>query len=90
MKASYLITLLLAGLLYACGNAESNHNMNTSSTGINISPEMLGDNTIDPICKMDMTKSKIADTLTYNGKLYAFCNTGCKEEFQANPEKYLK
>jgi YHS domain-containing protein len=90
MKASYLITLLLAGLLYACGNAENSHNMNSSSTGININPEMLGDNTIDPICKMDMTRSKIVDTLTYNGKLYAFCNTGCKDEFQANPEKYLK
>lgn len=90
MKASYLIALLLSGLLYACGSAESSHDMNTSSIGINISPEILGDNTLDPICEMDMTKSKIADTLTYNGKLYAFCSTGCKEEFQASPEKYLK
>jgi YHS domain-containing protein len=39
---------------------------------------------------MDMTQTKIADTLTHNGGLYAFCNSGCKEEFSANPEKYLK
>lgn len=90
MKAINLIVLSITVLLYACGGGtEGGHSMNASGSGINISPEMLGDK-IDPICKMDMTKSKIADTLSYNGKLYAFCNPGCKEEFQANPEKYLK
>lgn len=42
---------------------------------------------IDPVCQM--TKFEVADTMTYQGKLYGFCNPGCKNEFKAEPEKFL-
>lgn len=90
MKAINWYAIALTVSLYACGGTTSeNNNMSSTKEGININPEMLTQ-VEDPICGMNMTQSKIADTLTYNGKLYAFCNTGCKEEFKANPEKYLK
>lgn len=90
MKAFKFIVIVFAAFIYGCGgNTSETQQMGTSKTGINISPEMLAQ-VEDPICGMNMTQTKIADTLTYNGGLYAFCNPGCKEEFKANPEKYLK
>jgi YHS domain-containing protein len=45
----------------------------------------------DPVCQMSVTgEAKLADTLTYNGKLYGFCNPGCKEEFKKTPQQFLK
>jgi YHS domain-containing protein len=76
-------------VIVAACNSGGNGNMQSSSEGINISPELLAQKT-DPVCGMDMTRTKIADTATVNSKLYAFCNPGCKEEFVADPSKYLK
>ncbi len=28
--------------------------------------------------------------VTYNGKEYYVCCSGCREEFKADPEKYIK
>ena len=44
---------------------------------------------IDPSCQMPLKKGEISDTTTYQGKLYGFCGTGCKEEFLKNPGQYL-
>ena len=38
---------------------------------------------------MTLKQGEVADTLTYQGKLYGFCGTGCKEEFIKNPGQYL-
>lgn len=43
----------------------------------------------DLVCGMDVTVETLEDTTTYDGKVYAFCNTGCKEEFLKNPTSYL-
>jgi YHS domain-containing protein len=43
----------------------------------------------DPVCTMTLKQGEVADTLTYQGKLYGFCGTGCKEEFIKNPGQYL-
>ncbi len=43
----------------------------------------------DPVCGMDVEEAKAAATSTYKGVTYCFCATGCKKEFDANPEKYL-
>jgi YHS domain-containing protein len=43
----------------------------------------------DPVCGMALSDG-VADTLTYNGKLYGFCSPGCKEDFLKEPTKYLK
>lgn len=46
------------------------------------------DNELDPVCNMH-TKDNVRDTLTYQKKIYGFCSSNCKEEFQKNPNKYL-
>lgn len=43
----------------------------------------------DPVCGMPVDQ-EYADTAVYNGKVYAFCSTGCKEEFLMEPETYIK
>jgi YHS domain-containing protein len=44
----------------------------------------------DPVCGMDMDKDDmIADTAQYEGKIYGFCATGCKDEFKKDPAKYI-
>ena len=37
----------------------------------------------DTVCGMPLSDG-IADTVTVNGKLYGFCNSGCKESFLAS------
>lgn len=42
----------------------------------------------DPVCKMSVAE-EVADTTLYNGKVYGFCGTGCKDDFLANPTAYI-
>ncbi len=44
---------------------------------------------VDPVCKMNVDEKKAAATYEYKGKTYYFCATGCKQEFEKDPEKYL-
>ena len=89
MKGLYFSITIAALMAYGCGGSSNKKSMQTNSAGISISPTLLATN-LDPVCNMDMSQSKIADTALVNGKIYAFCNPGCKEEFKANPEKFLK
>lgn len=52
--------------------------------------ETNGDMVKDPVCGMEIEKSKAAATADYNGKTYYFCMTGCKETFLKDPAKYVK
>ncbi|MCO6564169.1 MAG: YHS domain-containing protein [Apibacter sp.] len=45
-------------------------------------------NELDPVCEMP-TSNNLNDTLNYQGKLYGFCSSHCKEEFKRNPRKYM-
>ena len=42
----------------------------------------------DPVCAMDVEPATASATSDYKGKTYYFCATGCKKEFDSNPEKY--
>lgn len=42
----------------------------------------------DLVCGMKVDAS-VTDTAHYQGKVYGFCNASCKEEFAANPQKFL-
>ncbi len=42
----------------------------------------------DPVCGMDVDEKTAAGKSEYQGKTYYFCSTGCKREFDKNPEKY--
>ena len=46
------------------------------------------DNTNDLVCGMTLTAG-IGDTAHYNGKVYGFCSTGCKEKFVKKPDDYI-
>ena len=43
----------------------------------------------DPVCGMTMKQGEIADTAIYQGKVYGFCGSGCKDEFVKAPNQYL-
>ncbi len=43
----------------------------------------------DPVCGMMIDPQKAAGSTQYQGKTYYFCSTGCKTEFDRNPEKFV-
>jgi YHS domain-containing protein len=45
---------------------------------------------IDPICKMKVEERGARYTSSYGGKVYYFCNSGCKKTFDADPAKYAR
>ncbi|MBI5196032.1 MAG: heavy metal translocating P-type ATPase [Nitrospirae bacterium] len=44
----------------------------------------------DPVCKMTIHEKDAAGTSVYNGTTYHFCSITCKEDFDKDPEAYLK
>jgi len=45
---------------------------------------------LDPVCGMTVTKENAACSYDYKGKTYYFCVTSCKDDFTADPDKYLR
>jgi len=44
----------------------------------------------DPVCGMEVTSYTAAAQSTYKDTTYYFCSVADKEEFDKNPEKYVK
>lgn len=44
----------------------------------------------DPVCGMQVEPAKAAGTSEYQGRTYYFCSTGCKAQFDKNPQHYVK
>ncbi len=44
----------------------------------------------DPVCGMDVDPEKTEYKSIYKGKVYYFCSSMCKREFEKNPEHYLR
>jgi Cu+-exporting ATPase len=45
----------------------------------------------DPVCGMEVDISQPkGGTALHEGQLYRFCNTKCREKFEADPEQYLR
>lgn len=44
----------------------------------------------DLVCGMDVDEKTAKLKAEYMGKTYYFCALGCKKEFEANPQKYVK
>ena len=42
----------------------------------------------DVACGMPLSAG-VDDTAHYDGKIYGFCSTECKDSFMTNPQKYL-
>jgi Cu+-exporting ATPase len=45
---------------------------------------------VDPVCKMTIEEKDAVGTSTYKGTTYYFCSGVCKEDFDKNPETFLK
>ena len=44
----------------------------------------------DPVCGMTIEEKDAAATFAYQGKMYHFCSTSCKEKFEKDPEVYAR
>jgi len=44
--------------------------------------------TLDPVCGMEVDPSAPAATLPYGGTTYIFCSTHCFEKFKSSPDSY--
>jgi YHS domain-containing protein len=44
---------------------------------------------LDPVCQMTVEKASAPATRRYEGTTYFFCNPGCAEAFEKEPETYL-
>jgi YHS domain-containing protein len=42
----------------------------------------------DPVCGMTVDEETAAGQSEYEGETYYFCSPGCKQAFDADPEKY--
>ena len=56
--------------------------------GIDIKLSQLASNK-DFNCDMTLEEGSIADTASYQGKLYGFCSSECKAEFLKDPQSHL-
>lgn len=45
---------------------------------------------IDPVCNMTVEADEAAASAAYAGKTFYFCSVGCKNDFEENPEAYLR
>ena len=43
----------------------------------------------DVVCAMEIDPDTAAGKSDYQGTTYYFCAVGCKQDFDADPEKYL-
>ena len=86
MNKLFLLLAISSIVFASCGQTAKTDNAEKEKVKIALTVDQL-DVKIDPVCQM--TKFEVADTMTYNGKLYGFCNPGCKDEFKAEPEKFL-
>lgn len=43
----------------------------------------------DPVCGMEIDSESAAASSDYEGTTYYFCAVGCKEQFDAEPAKFL-
>lgn len=44
----------------------------------------------DVVCGMDIDPAQAAGTSEYQGQTYYFCSTGCKRQFDKEPERYVQ
>ena len=44
----------------------------------------------DPVCGMTVTYESAEARSEYNGQTYYFCSMDCKEQFEKDPERYIR
>jgi YHS domain-containing protein len=90
IKLAVAISILA---LHSCGSSSNTNSETAVATKTEEAPQkdfskLQFSSDKDLVCGMKLTMG-IEDTLTHEGKLYGFCNTGCKEAFVKNPTEFL-
>lgn len=52
-------------------------------------PRQAAEVATDPVCRMEVDKSRPAATHVHDGVTYYFCSRGCAQTFAATPEEFL-
>lgn len=79
VAAAIVITLV------GCSGGGETTGSNNSGKNTSSAPTVT-----DPVCGMKLTQEQIVATHEYEGDVYAFCMTSDRDEFAADPERYLK
>ena len=45
---------------------------------------------IDPVCGMQIDQSQSVGTSSYQGQTYNFCSQQCKQKFDQSPQQYAR
>jgi putative ABC transport system ATP-binding protein len=45
---------------------------------------------LDPVCGMSVDKESAPAQAAVNGRTYYFCANGCRDEFLASPERFVR
>jgi YHS domain-containing protein len=46
--------------------------------------------TTDPVCGMKVDEKRSESNTQFAGKKYFFCSENCKNEFEADPDEFVK
>lgn len=88
MKGKILfLSIIVLSSIISCNSNEKDNVMPNNDKEVLSNVKVI--NKLDPVCQMPTSKH-LKDTLTYDGKLYGFCSSNCKEEFKANPKNFIK
>jgi YHS domain-containing protein len=91
-KVMWYSILAISLALTACNQKadapKAEEKMSSDTKMVNIKLSELATNK-DLNCDMPLAEGSIADTTTYNGKIYGFCSSECKADFLKNPEAEL-
>ena len=92
MKKMVAFWMLSCAIMITACNQQSKSSSNATPAATHDEKEALKnikvDNSNDLVCGMSLTAG-IGDTAHYNGKVYGFCSTGCKDKFVKSPTEYL-
>ncbi len=94
MKKITILTIAILSIVsISCGEKQEHKEIEVKSANDEVmhaahNLDIKVDNKIDPICEME-TEGHVSDTIHYQGKVYGFCSSGCKEEFAKSPEQYI-
>jgi xanthine dehydrogenase accessory factor len=53
-------------------------------------PAAIAGFALDPVCGMTVDTTDAANTATHDGQTYFFCCSGCREQFVAEPARFLR
>ena len=86
-----LLFVIVGACLNSCGNLSKNETKSMAPAPKKIVDIAVASLAVksDPVCGMTLKQGEVADTALYQGKVYGFCGTGCKDEFVKAPSQYL-